>query len=237
MSPSIMGRVIRFRGGGHREVNEVLPWYLAGQLDPAVTERVEAHLSVCAECQAEVRFQRRLGAEIAQLPLDVEESWAQMRRLIEQEPAPRRRQSRAPRVEPRRLRPPQALAAAIRVAPVWGGWATAAAMLIAAVILLPASGPVGAYRALGARPAATPGNVLVMFRPETREQSLREALRAAHARLVDGPTAADAYVLSVAAPERARALALLRKRPEVVLAQPIDSRSADSKPADSGPSR
>ncbi len=221
---SIMGRVIRFRGGAHRDVSDVLPWYVAGQLDASETERVEAHLSVCAECQAEVRFQQRLGPEIAQIPLDVEDSWARMRkRIAEEAPAPRRARSAAPPLRPRTFAPPRAAAAVIRLAPAWGGWATAGAMLIAAVILLQ---PNGIYHAMGARSDAKPGNVLVMFRPETREQSLRETLKAAHARLVDGPTSADAYVLFVTPAERTRALAILRNRPDVVLAQPIDSGAA-----------
>lgn len=226
MKPSIMGRVIRFRGGAHRDVSDVLPWYVAGQLDAAETERVKAHLSVCAECQAEVRFQKRIGPEVAQLPLDVEASWARMQqRIAEEAPAPRRASSRAS-APPRRapiLRPSGGIAVAIRAAPTWGGWATAGAMLIAAVILLQPNGPLSAYRAMGSHAPGRAGNMLVMFKPDTREQSLREALKAAHARLTDGPTAADAYVLSVTPAERPRALAILRKRPDVVLAQPIDS--------------
>jgi hypothetical protein len=64
--------------------------------------------------------------------------------------------------------------------------------------------------------------VVVIFRPDARESAMRQALVAADAHLIDGPTAADAYVLHVPAAERARALAALRARHEVVLAQPLD---------------
>ena len=59
--------------------------------------------------------------------------------------------------------------------------------------------------------------------PQTSEQTFRETLNASHARLVDGPTAADAYVLRVSPGERDAALATLRRRPDITLAQPIDA--------------
>jgi hypothetical protein len=51
---------------------------------------------------------------------------------------------------------------------------------------------------------------------------MSQALQAAGARLIDGPTAADAYVLHIAPAERNRALAMLRARKDVMLAQPLD---------------
>ena len=108
-------------------------------------------------------------------------------------------------------------------APVlWSGAALAAAVTLTVIVWPPAVQPAGGYHVLGARTAPAVGNVLVIFRPETPERNMREALRASHARLVDGPTAADAYVLFVPQNERAAALSALRARPEVVMAQPID---------------
>jgi hypothetical protein len=68
-----------------------------------------------------------------------------------------------------------------------------------------------------------PGNVVVIFRPDVTEAAMRETLRRTHARLVDGPTAADAWVLSVPAAERSAALTTLKARREVVLAEPMDA--------------
>lgn len=215
-----MGRVIGFRGGKHREVQELLPWYLTGRLDPAEQDRVRAHLSVCAECQAEVRFQERLGPEIAQLPLNVEHSWSRMRRMLDADRAPVSRPRPQPPVWGAGSRGP--IGVAWRTAPLWGAGALAGAVLVAVVAYSPPFGATAQYHALGARVAPTGGDVMVIFRPDTPERSLRDALRASHARLVDGPTEADAYVLSVPASERATALAALRARAEVVTAQPID---------------
>jgi hypothetical protein len=112
----------------------------------------------------------------------------------------------------------------------WLGWGVAAVLMLGlAVTLAPALRPAPAadsYRALGAPPTAQPGNVVVIFRPDTTEKAMREALKAGGARLVDGPTAADAYVLHVPAAQREAALASLRARREIVLAQPVDSGGA-----------
>jgi len=224
MSNSLMGRVVRFRGGRHREVQDVLPWFLGGRLDPAEHERVAAHLSVCAECQAEVRFQERLGAEIADMPLDVEHGWQRMRRMIAEDARPRRA-AWAPRL-PRLPRAPQlagGLALALRTSPAWGGWATATVLVVATLAWLKPLSPDGPYHALAARTAPAPGgDVLVVFRPETPERAFNAALKASGARIVGGPTEADAYVLSVPMAGRDSALATLRRRSEVVMAEPIE---------------
>jgi hypothetical protein len=216
MSSSLMGRVVRFQGGRHREVQDLLPWYLGGGLDPAEHERVAAHLKVCAECQAEVRFQEQLGAEISEMPLDVERGWARMRRRIAEDAAPRRTPWRAPKLA-------GGMALAWRTSPAWGGWATATVLVVATLAWLRPLSPDGAYHALSARKAgATGGDVLVVFRPETPERDFNAALKASGARIVGGPTEADAYVLSVPMAQRAGALATLRRRADVVMAEPIE---------------
>jgi hypothetical protein len=78
------------------------------------------------------------------------------------------------------------------------------------------------YRALSSTPPPQSANVIVMFRAETTEAELRSLLDANGARLVDGPTATDAYLLRVAPTSRAAALARLQADRHVVMAQPID---------------
>lgn len=207
----------------HHDLQELLPWYVTARLDASEQARVDAHVSGCAECQAEVAFQRRLEAEVARLPIDVEEGWASMRRRLEAEPE-----------EPAR---PAARRPAPRAA--WLGWGIAAGLaVVSGVSLTPrlaapylASGAQPGYHALSAAPAPAgslpvPGNVIVIFRPDATEAVMRETLRASHARLVDGPTTADAYVLSVEPKAREAALATLRGRREVVLAEPVDTGTA-----------
>ena len=205
-----MGSIVRLHDDGDREVQELLPWYVTGQLEPDEHARVGAHVETCPEFQVGVRFQERLRAEIARLPFEVEEGWAKMKRQLE--------------AEGRAL---PAGAAAVR-APTFGahwlGWGIAAAMTMAVgVSLVPKAPPQNAtYQTLGAKPVAQPGNLVVIFRPDTTESALREMLNASQTRLVDGPTAADAYVLRAPAATRDAVVATLRANRNVVLAQPID---------------
>lgn len=206
-----MGRIFRLHGDQHHETQQLLPWYVAGQLDPSDLANVEAHLSDCAECSAELQVERRLKAEVASLPLDVGMGWAELRRRLD--------------------RPKHRVTGEVGVPLLRGflwprlGWILAGQVALVLLVVMLAS-PVGTpapYGALGTAPTQTGGNVIVIFRPETSERDLRHILNASRARLVDGPTAANAYVLHVSAAERASALTTLRAQADIVLAEPIDT--------------
>jgi anti-sigma factor RsiW len=202
----------------HQDLQDLLPWYANGQLDPSEHARVEAHLHGCAACQAELRLQRQLESEIRRLPIEVEQSWARMQRRLEEERRP---------TPPIRTRGVAAGGFGWAARP---GWAIAAALMMTFSVLLLTFSQPARYHALGAAPAAAlgpaRGNVLVMFRPDMRERDMRAALQSSAARLVDGPTAAGAYVLQVPAPRRAEALAKLRARADIELAEPLDPAAA-----------
>lgn len=184
----------------------MLPWYVTGRLDAADRARVQAHLDACADCQADLRTEARLEIEVARLPLDVERGWADMRQRIAAAEAP---------AKPR-----------ARLAAGWLGWGVAAALAVTVGVTgLPDARP-ETYRTLGAAPQAAAGNVVVVFLPETTERQMRETLKAAEARVTDGPTAANGYVLHVPAARRAAALERLRRDPAVVVAEPLDSGTA-----------
>ena len=214
------GRVIPLDGEGHVEIVSLLPWYVAGCLDEHERARVEAHLADCAECQAELKAERRIASLLEDIPApegDVEAGWRRMQARLA-----------APRSPP-----PQAARAAAgwrrfwRIEPAWASWALAAQAclvvgLAAALLQAPRPEP---YRALGAQTeaaAAGGGTIVVVFRPDTTEAQLREIVRGARGRLVGGPTEADAYLIAAPLAERPAALAALRARPQVVLAEPID---------------
>lgn len=228
------GHIIPLRGDGHNQVQALLPWYVSGGLDAAERAQVEAHLAECTECQAELKLERRLAAEVAATPIagataagapgDVEHGWALMRRRIETGPRQRASAVSWPNwlgAAGRSIAPPWT------AGPAWMRWALAgqfALLLLLAVYATPILRHDQArYRALGAAPPVASANLVVIFRPDLTERELRRILSESHARLVDGPTATDAYLLHVPAAERGAALARLRRQPRIELAEPVDS--------------
>lgn len=203
-----MGRLLHLRGDPHEETQALLPWYVTGQAEPADRMLIEAHLATCADCRDDLAHERRLSAAIRDLPQTDDEPWERLAgRLAERtEARPWWRQ------------------------PVRVAWFAAAQIAVVTLCIglfvaheRPAGTPMPAYRALGDAPGSRTGNLLVMFAPTTSEAMVRGAIQAANARLVDGPTDAGAYLLAVPSAQRDAALATLRARREVTLAQPMDA--------------
>jgi anti-sigma factor RsiW len=198
----------------HDEAEELLPWYVTGRLDAADRERVEKHLTDCSRCQAELRAERRLADEYRAYSPQVEASWLSLRE----------------RIEPQRpSRPPAAANSnwwhSLSRPAIAGLMAAQLAVVVVTAGVVNYVGQPAAYRALGSAPVAASANAVVIFQPSIREDQLRKLLNASDAELVGGPTDADAYVLHMPAETRASALARLRARPEVVMAEPIDGQT------------
>ena len=194
----------------HEEAEELLPWYATGRLDAADRSRVENHLAACARCHRQLKVERRLVEEFRTITPEVDFRWARLRGRIE---TPEQRHSSwfTQLVKDlRRLSRPSVAALAT----------VALAMISAAVVLASMNQP--AYRALGSPDAAASANIIVMFRADTTEADMRDALRASGGSLVGGPTAADAYLLHVHPQARPSALARLRADDSVTMAEPID---------------
>jgi hypothetical protein len=211
-----MAKIIRLHDDPHEQAQRLLPWYANHTLDAGEAAAVEAHLAGCAECRADLEAERALALQVANLKVDAGSGWEAMRERIE---------SRGPRA---------ARGGAIAMRPFLGrpvplGWALAAQVAIAVAVFglswspqQTASDP--AYHALGAKPAAVAtGNVIVIFRPDTPEAAMRDTLVHSRARLIDGPTASNAYVLRVDPQGRSAAIAALRASQHVVLAEAIDA--------------
>ncbi len=245
------GHIIPLHGDRHNDSRSLLPWYVTGQLDADDLLAVEAHLNTCAQCQADLAIERRLATVIANMTPDLasgpshadayasgDDSAGTQEALIEQNWA---------KVASRLNMRTRHVAGAGRLrrmghqwqasAP-WLRWAVAAqfAFLLAGGAALFGLGHKGQpvvdispqYHVLGARPESAAGNVVVVFRPETSEHDLRQTLRDNHARLVDGPTVADAYILSVPSAGRNRTVDALRRQATIVLAEPIDGPQAST---------
>lgn len=198
-----MGDILSFRDDPHLNTEMLLPWYAAGQLDSTDAAAVEAHLDTCGQCRAALEQERLLKAEIRQLPLQADVDWREPQRRIDAH------------------RPWRPWAAMTRPATL-AAFLCVQLLLLSGAVLLFRPMPPSDYRTLGAPAARASGNLIVIFRPDTSERSLRFTLDRAGARLADGPTAAGAYVLAVAPARRDAVLAELRARPSIVLAQPIE---------------
>ena len=86
---------------------------------------------------------------------------------------------------------------------------------------VPASGD---FHALAA-PAEQGATAVVRFRPDATEAQIRQGLKDSGARLVDGPTVSDAYVVRLPRDRYAAALDKLRKAPGVALVEALESAS------------
>lgn len=199
------GRVLRFEGSAHAEADRLLPWLVNGTLEGEELAMVRAHLDECAACRRELAWLHSLQAACTEQ--------APARPL----PAPRRLRHRA--------RASKDASGQRRNRRGWQQWliaAQAGALLALGAAWLQGSHPVAApYHALAA-PAAARDHLVVVFDPALSEMRLRRLLQACDARVVDGPTAAGAWVLSVPAARAATIREALRGAPGVTLVERLD---------------
>lgn len=219
------GKIVELDASAHQKAQKLLPWLLSESLSGAELALVRKHLSLCQECRDDLAWQRRLRA--AEPPqrnaAEVDRAYAALGAQLDQAaPAP-------------------AASLLARWRRSWadaGQWARRAmalqgALIVALAVLLvaplaprmastPAPAPLE-YRALSAPPRGAPvGNVMVVFKPDTPEREIRRMLQASGARIVDGPTVTDAYVLYLPVAVRDAAVAALRREAAVQLAEPLD---------------
>jgi hypothetical protein len=202
-------------GDAHDEAQQLLPWLLAGTLEGAELERVQTHLGSCERCRADLEWEGSLRAAGQREPaLDPDRALGQLLpRLGPQEAcdgSAGRWQSAVAANDSRWLRRLAAVQLAI--------------IAVLALLLVRPGDDNASYRALGAAGQAQ-GNLVVAFKPDTPERELRRILQAADARVVDGPTVTDAYVLAVPQSRQAATLGRLRAEPAVTLAQSLGTES------------
>ncbi len=215
------GRIIPLHGDLHDDTSALLPWYATGRLDADDTARVEAHLATCTQCQADLVLERRLAAAVADLPADdigdADDAFDAIKdKLTPREPFLKRNAARVKRDWG-------------QSAP-WLRWAIAAQLVLligGGALLLRPQPQARIYHTLSSAPAPAAANIVVVFRPEVTEADLRQTLRGVDARVVDGPTVADAYLLHVEPGARATTVAKLRGDKTITLAEPIDGDRAD----------
>jgi hypothetical protein len=212
------GQILIFDDSAHRAADALLPWLVNGTLKGDELAAVEQHVRECARCQREIELLQQLQAFCA-IDDRSPDATPSYRRLCERIAGRRWRSALGARLRGL-LRPWQ-------YAPLWARWAIAAEfagiVALAALIAVPAGESTAPYQTLGApgpRAVAT-ATIAVVFVPEMTESELRRILQAAGARIVDGPTETNAYLLQIPPGRREEALAALRAEPAVALAQPL----------------
>ena len=207
------GRVLQLDPAGHKVADVLLPWFVNGTLEGEELAFVQRHVERCVRCQREVEWLRDLHASCvaAENVPGASGALRNLRRGLEQ---PREGGGGTPlRKLWSRVRP-------------WSHWVVAAQLamiVVLGVALLPAGSGPALYRTLGQSHPGAPaaGSLVVVFDPITTEAELRRILRDAGARIVDGPTQANAYVLDVPPQRQDQAIKALRAERAAVLVEPL----------------
>jgi anti-sigma factor RsiW len=219
------GQILHLEPDPHAAVQRLLPWYLTGRLETVEHDAVETHLAQCPECRAELETERQWqllqpghGAQ-----MDVDDGWARMRARLSGEAVPQPAATAAPRR--RRWQPPLWATGPRLPVRAWAAPAMLSVGLAVAIgfTLRPAP-PAGEYVGLNA-PAQAGATAVVRFRPDATEAQIRKSLKESGARLVDGPTVSDAYVVQLPREHYAAALDKLRRQPGVALVEALESAS------------
>lgn len=197
-----MSVVIPMDHDAHAAVQALLPWYARGQLGDDEMSEVQQHLLHCTACRHELAAEQPLQTllQVAGTASGHADVNAGLARLHERMDQAGRRPAAAPRWMP------------------WALGAQGAAIALLLGLWVHGREAEPAYVGLSSpTERAVVADALVMFKPGTGEQALRELLQAQRAHVVGGPTETGAWLLSV----DPAGLAALRASPLVALAEPL----------------
>jgi hypothetical protein len=221
----VSANVVNLGSPTHQNVALLLPWFVMATLDADESALVENHLADCAACRRELEWHRQLRAAQAApvAPRDVDRAFAALRaRMPVSARAPRVSTWEALRTWWHMQGAPLRWALALQPLMIVG---LAVALVVGRGAPATESAP-QIYHAL-ARPAAdSNGRLVIVFAPQATQAEMRRVLLASGTRVVDGPTAADAYILAVAPEHAAQALQQLRAEPSVLMIQSLEAGDA-----------
>jgi anti-sigma-K factor RskA len=208
----VTGRVLHLDPAAHKVADVLLPWFVNGTLEGDELAFVQRHVERCVRCQREVEWLRDLhfSCVAAEATSGSPGALRNLRHKLEE-----------PRAKPDAATPLRALWSRVRP---WSHWVAAAEFAVIVVLgvwLLPAGDGPALYRTLGASNAKAPSNasLVVVFDPATTEAELRRIVRDAGARIVDGPTQANAYLLDVAPQRQDEVIKAMRGERAAVLVE------------------
>lgn len=215
----------------HEEIEALLPWYANGTLTPAETATVEQHLAQCPACRAELKQCHALATAVR----DNAESWQPapggfdrlMAEIDRLEPKPTPAKTRSPPLFQRILDWLGATPNPVRWTLALESMAVAALLLVVALPML-RTAPDYETLSSGAEQTTTGPRLRVVFADSATVGEIRQLLRDIDGNIVAGPTALGVYTVALPATDHsdralAQALANLRARNQVKLAEPIAS--------------
>jgi hypothetical protein len=221
----------------HADIALILPWYVNQSLSTDERQQVAQHLKHCLICRRELHSLRRLAAAVQQaadLDVAAEASFAGLRakmQIASQTVSPTRIDGQREKLRNTNLTPFTARHRFWQIASNIGkGLAIAASLLLVALpatmqYLKPAN-TADYYTLSAAKPGTSPtGQLRVVFAKNLTEKDIDAALSQIYGVRVDGPNSVGAYTVKITAgkpdTDMAGALALLRGRQDVILAEPI----------------
>ena len=215
------GRIVDLLSTPHLATEALLPWLLNDTLTSAERSQVEAHLRSCAQCSAELAQQKQLhsqynGEATPDPGLDVDVAFARLLPRLDDQPV---RSPRPPLWRPRQPVHWWQLGLAVQMGVIL---ALGSALLFQLKPTMQNEN-VAAYRGLAATAQRATGDAVVVFDPNASEAQMRTILQRVGARIVDGPTAAGAFVVRFDDDPTAAMLASLRSDPVIVRVESLSA--------------
>ncbi|MFZ6708218.1 zf-HC2 domain-containing protein [Undibacterium sp. TC9W] len=210
----------------HSQVQDLLPWYANNTLQADEQQLVRAHLQTCTACQDDLQWQQKLKAgEPAAITVpDVDKAFARLLpKLDVQVPAAKVNNTNNFMA---RL---WTLFTADGKAPARWGMAvmavqTAVIVGLVAFMALPRQDD-SSYRVLGNGERSS-GNIVVVFKPETTVKDIQRIMSINDARIIDGPTVTNAYLLNVDDARLEQSIRELRSEAGIELVESLGSGAA-----------
>jgi anti-sigma factor RsiW len=215
----VTGRVLKFDPAAHKVADVLLPWLVNGTLEGDELAFVEQHVATCARCQREVEWLREFHAACVAGESEPNASTSAAFRSLRGKLDARPKEDIVPWSD------------RFRLGQSWTRWVVAAQLAVIVVlggVVIVRDDPPAVYRTLnsGNASAVTTGSLVVVFDPATTEADLRRMLRDIGARLIDGPTRTNAYVLELPEARREQAIRVLRNERAVVLVESLGPKAS-----------
>lgn len=178
----------------HAIVQDLLPWYVVNTLQPDEKQLVQKHLQTCTACKDDLQWQLELKAKepaTSSAP-DPDRALARLLPRLQKQEKQVQPENNSLMARLRAVLSPSNDTSAMR-------WvmATQMAIIVGLVVhmALPAQDN-NSYHVMGSGERSS-GNIVVVFKPETTVKDIQRIMSLNDARIIDGPTVTNAYLLNV----------------------------------------